>query len=166
MRFAMCHETSANAMQSVTGCSSGIGAAICSYAASQKQRVVATARNVSTLDYLADSASTLKLSLDVTSVAARTAALEAAVARFGRIDVLVNNAGYGLTGDTEALSEAEMRTLLETNFWAALYLTREAVRIFREVNPQHGGTVGGTVVQVSSLGGRVGFPGAALYHAS
>lgn len=149
----------------MTGCSSGIGAAICKYVASQGHRLVATARKVETLNYLEDSPSVLKLSLDVTSASARAAALTAAIERFGRIDVLVNNAGYGLMGDTEALAEVDMRALMETNFWAALYLTREAIRIFREVNPKNG-SIGGIVVQVSSIGGRAGFAGSALYHAS
>jgi NADP-dependent 3-hydroxy acid dehydrogenase YdfG len=126
---------------------------------------VATARKVETLSYLEDSPSILKLSLDVTSESARTAALKAALDRFGRIDVLVNNAGYALYGDTEALPDQQMRSQMETNFWAALSLTREAVRIFREVNPKSGG-IGGTVVQISSIGGRVAFTGGALYHAS
>ena len=118
-----------------------------------------------TLSYLEDSPSVLKLSLDVTSESARTAALSAAVEQFGRIDVLCNNAGYGLYGDTEALTEEQMRGQMETNFWGPLGLTREAVRIFREVNPKSG-SMGGTVVQVSSIGGRVAFSGGALYHAS
>jgi NAD(P)-dependent dehydrogenase (short-subunit alcohol dehydrogenase family) len=126
---------------------------------------VATARKFETLSYLEDSPSILKLSLDVTSESARTAALNAALERFGRIDVLCNNAGYGLYGDTEALNDGQMRDQLETNFWSALSLTREAVRIFREVNPKSG-SIGGTVVQVSSIGGRVAFQGGALYHAS
>lgn len=152
-------------LPAVTGCSSGIGADICKYVASQGHRVVATARKVETLSYLEDSPSILKLSLDVTSESARTAALNAALERFGRIDVLCNNAGYSLYGDTEALTEEQMRNQLETNFWSAMNLTREAVRIFREVNPKSGG-IGGTVIQVSSVGGRGGFPGGALYHAS
>ena len=117
------------------------------------------------MSYLEDSPSILKLSLDVTSESARAAAISAALERFGRIDVLCNNAGYGLYGDTEALTEQQMRNQLETNFWGALHLTREAVRIFREENPKSGG-IGGTVVQVSSIGGRAGFQGGALYHAS
>jgi short chain dehydrogenase len=149
----------------VTGCSSGIGADICKYVVSQGHRLVATARKVEALNYLEDSPSILKLPLDVTSEEARAAALNAALEKFGRIDVLCNNAGYGLYGDTEALTEEQMRNQMETNFWGALSLTREAVRIFREVNPKSG-NIGGTVVQVSSIGGRAAFPGGALYHAS
>jgi NAD(P)-dependent dehydrogenase (short-subunit alcohol dehydrogenase family) len=149
----------------VTGCSSGIGADICKYVVSQGHRLVATARKVEALSYLQDSPSILKLPLDVTSESARTAALNAALERFGRIDVLCNNAGYGLAGDTESLTDQQMRNQLETNFWSPLSLTREAVRIFREVNPKSG-SIGGIVVQVSSIGGRGAFPGNALYHAS
>ena len=105
------------------------------------------------------------MALDVTSESARTFAFNAALERFGRIDVLCNNAGYGLNGDTEALTEDQMRNQMETNFWSALSMTREAVRIFREVNPKSG-SIGGVVVQVSSIGGRMAVSGSALYHAS
>lgn len=157
--------TPADPLPVVTGCSSGIGADICKCVVSQGHRLVATARKVEALSYLEDSPSILKLPLDVTSEEARTAALNAALEKFGRIDVLCNNAGYGLYGDTEALTEEQMRHQMETNFWGALSLTREAVRIFREVNPKSG-KIGGVVAQVSSIGGRAAFPGGALYHAS
>src|SRR5271156_153745 len=149
----------------VTGCSSGIGAEICRYVSQQGHRVVAPARKPETLSYLEDSPKVLKLSLDVTSKPSIDAALKAALDKFGRIDILVNNAGFGLMGVTEALEEKQMRTLMDTNFWGSVNLTREAVRIFRDVNPTSG-DIGGVVVQVSSMGGRITFPGSSLYHAS
>jgi NAD(P)-dependent dehydrogenase (short-subunit alcohol dehydrogenase family) len=146
----------------VTGCSSGLGAAFVTHIAKAGHRVVATARKVSTLDYLEDGPNVLKLKLDVTSAADITAVVTATVEKFGRIDVLINNAGYGLMGDFESVTDMDARKQFETNFWGAINMTREVLRVFREVNPIG---LGGTVVQVSSMGGFIGFPGNAFYHA-
>lgn len=101
----------------VTGCSSGIGAALATRLATQtKSRVVATARKVSALSYLADDAqNVLKVALDVTSPEAIDAAFTKAVERFGRVDVVVNNAGYTIMGDTEASTAQEARDLFDTD---------------------------------------------------
>lgn len=123
---------------------------------------MATARNVDTLSYLPDEANVLKLSLDVTSREAILKSLSATVAKFGRLDVVINNAGYALMGDTEAISESDARLQMETLFWGPALITQEAVRIFREVNPAG---KGGTIVQVSSIGGYLTFPGSSFYHA-
>ena len=80
----------------MTGCSSGIGAALCKFVSEHGHRLVATARKLETLNYLPDSPKLLKLTLDVTSKASVEAALEKTLTTFGRIDVLVNNAGYGM----------------------------------------------------------------------
>jgi NAD(P)-dependent dehydrogenase (short-subunit alcohol dehydrogenase family) len=148
---------------SVTGCSSGLGKSISKAVYDAGFRIVATARSTTSLTYLPDGPRVLKLSLDVTSATSIESALSAAVTHFGQINVVINNAGYGLRGDTEAVPEEEARNQMETNFWGPVRITRGALRIFREVNPQG---QGGTVVQVSSLGGWIGFPGNAFYHAS
>ena len=75
------------------------------------------------------------------------------------------NGIVGMLGVTEAFDEKDLRALMETNFWGMLHLTRAAVKIFREENPRSG-SIGGVVVQVSSMGGRVAFPGDSIYHAS
>ena len=124
--------------------------------------VVATARNVASLSYLPDGPRVLKLGLDVTSKSDITLSLSTAVEKFGRIDILVNNAGYAVMGDTETVPESDARLQMETLFWGPVFLTQQAVRIFREANPPG---QGGTVVQVSSIGGLVTFPGSAFYHA-
>jgi len=153
-----------NAVWLITGCSSGLGQHLTELLhQSNKYRVVATARRLSALSYLPDSPNVLKLELDVTSQASIDAAIAAAVEKFGRIDVLVNNAGYGLMGDAESTSDAEARALMDTNFWGAVSMTKKVLPVFRDVNL---GGDGGVVVMVSSVGGFIGFPGSAYYHAS
>jgi NAD(P)-dependent dehydrogenase (short-subunit alcohol dehydrogenase family) len=118
---------------------------------------------VDTLFYLPDGPNVLKLALDVTSREAIIKTMSASVEKFGHIDVVINNAGYALMGDTEVIPESEARLQMETLFWGPVLITQEAVRIFRERNPAG---KGGTIVQVSSIGGYLAFPGSAFYHAS
>lgn len=82
---------------------------------------------------------------------------------FGRIDVVVNNAAYGVLGEVEAVREEDARAMFETNFWGAMHVTREAVKFFREVN---GPAVGGRLLQVSSITGIMGGPGLGFYSAT
>jgi NAD(P)-dependent dehydrogenase (short-subunit alcohol dehydrogenase family) len=147
----------------VTGCSTGLGQAIASHVHNAGHRIVATARNINSLNYLPDGPHVLKLSLDVTSNDSVTSAIDATVKQFGRIDVVVNNAGYGSMGELEGFPEEDARLQLETNFWGAVNVTRASLRAFREVNAPG---QGGTIVQVSSLGGYVAFEGSSFYHAS
>lgn len=85
---------------------------------------------------------------------------------------LVNNAGYGLTGDTESSlpsspeEHAKARKVMETNFWGVANLTLHAMRIMREDNAASGGLQGGVILQITSMGGFMGFPGNAYYHAA
>jgi NAD(P)-dependent dehydrogenase (short-subunit alcohol dehydrogenase family) len=101
----------------------------------------------------------------VTSLPSIEAAISTTMAKFGRIDVLVNNAGYTLAGDTEAAQDAESRAVFDTNFWGMVDITKKAIGIMRDENPKTG-QQGGVVVNVSSMGGWAGFPGQAFYHAS
>ncbi|KAJ0416734.1 hypothetical protein BJY00DRAFT_291032 [Aspergillus carlsbadensis] len=152
-----------NSVWFITGASSGLGKSITKAAYESGYQIAATARSVGALSYLPDEQRVLKLSLDVTSAEQIEQSLAAAVAHFGRVDVVVNNAGYGQRGDTEAVSDEDARVQVETNFWGPVRVTRGALRVFREVNPAG---QGGTIVQISSVGGWVGFPGNAYYHAS
>ncbi len=102
--------------------------------------------------------------MDVTSRRSIDEAVDAALARFGRLDVVVNNAGYSLRGDTENATEDAARHLIDTMFWGTVRLTQHAMRVMREVNPGNGQR-GGVVLNISSMGGRVAFPGNAFYHA-
>ncbi|KAJ5820037.1 NAD(P)-binding protein [Penicillium riverlandense] len=149
--------------RSVTGCSSGLGKSFAETIHAAGHRIVATARSLESLTYLPDEPNVLKIQLDVTSQQDIATAFASAAEKFGQINVVINNAGYGLMGDMEAISEEEARCQLETNFWGPVHATKEALRIFREVNPRGRG---GTVVQISSMGGWIAFPGTSFYHAS
>ncbi|KAK1755572.1 hypothetical protein QBC47DRAFT_380689 [Echria macrotheca] len=156
----------ADAVWFITGCSSGLGLELAKLVASKGQRLIATARKTSDLAYLPDNdPNILKLRVDVTSSESIDAAIEATLSRFGRIDVMVNNAGYTLRGDTENAPPAAARALIETNFWGTVTLTRHALRILRSVNPLSG-QPGGVILNVTSMGGRAAYPGNAFYHAS
>ncbi|KAM0321728.1 hypothetical protein ACHAQA_009967 [Verticillium albo-atrum] len=157
----------------VTGCSSGMGKALADIIASHPtQRLVATARSVSKLssNFPTENPRVLLKDLDVNSADSIKTAFDSAVAKFGRIDVVINNAGYGLMGDTESfVTNAEdmekARKVVETNFWGTAQVSAQAVRIFREDNSKCG-QIGGVVLNVTSIGGFTGFPGSSFYHAS
>jgi NAD(P)-dependent dehydrogenase (short-subunit alcohol dehydrogenase family) len=145
----------------ITGAASGFGEAFARHALSQGHRVAATARNIAALAPLRAIAPerVLVQRLDVTNAAEAEAATAAAIARFGRIDVLVNNAGYGLVGAIEETSDAELRALMDTNFFGAMTVTRAAL-------PQLRAQGSGAVVNISSLGGQLSMPGFGAYSAS
>ncbi|KAF7557475.1 hypothetical protein G7Z17_g745 [Cylindrodendrum hubeiense] len=157
-----------NAVWLITGCSTGIGRALASHVARHEtSRLTATARKVADLDYLPDSPNVLKLVLDVTSQDSVDNAMSAVLDKWGRLDVVVNNAGFNIQGDAEAISDAEARKLLETNFWGTVMVTKHATRIMRQENPKSdNGAIGGVIMSVTSLGGRIAFPGNSFYHAS
>ncbi|KAI1419709.1 retinol dehydrogenase 8 [Xylaria sp. FL1777] len=170
MATAHIYNLPADAVWFITGSSSGIGRALAEQiAAHPTQRLVATARNSSRLDFLKPSERVHIVDLDVAVETAIDAAVDSALAKFGRIDVMVNNAGYGLMGDTESAlkpeGQAKARKQVETNLWGTTRLTLHAVRVFRDENPKSG-QQGGVVLNVTSLGGFAGFPGTAFYHAA
>lgn len=108
---------------------------------------------------------TLLQPIDLSSESSISAAFDAAIAKFGRIDVVVNNAGYGILGELESTEVKDGRELFEINFWAPVHITRNALRVMREVNPRNG-PIGGVIAQVSSAGGYIAAPGQSFYHAS
>ncbi|KAF2099062.1 putative 3-oxoacyl-reductase [Rhizodiscina lignyota] len=159
----MSQQSQSNKVWFVTGCSSGLGKSFASHVYNAGQTIVATARNTKSLSYLPDNDErVLKLQLDVTSKDAISRSIAATVDRFGRIDVVINNAGYCLYGDAESIPEELSSHEMDTLFWGPVQITQEAVRIMREVNPRGDG---GVVVQVTSIGGFLAVPGAAFYHA-
>lgn len=145
----------------ITGASRGFGREWAIAALERGDSVAATARDVSTLDDLAAKYGDrlLPLTLDVTDRDADFAAVAAAHERFGRLDVVVNNAGYGHFGLVEELTEAEVRDQLETNLFGAIWVTQAALPFLREQGSGH-------ILQVSSIGGISAFPLVGAYHAS
>lgn len=129
-------------------------------------RVVATARNPSSLaDLEGGDDRLLTTALEVTSKESRDAAVAAALAKFGRIDVFVNNAGQAFHSDSEQSCPEEERQQFDVNFWGPMELTRHAVRVMREENPKNG-PIGGVIINVTSFVGFVSIPGCPFYCAS
>jgi len=145
----------------ITGTSKGFGRIWAEAALQRGDQVVATARNVDALTALADEYgdAVLTLALDVTDKSAVDAAVTAGHERFGRLDVVVNNAGYGLFGAIEEVSEEQARAQIETNLFGALWVTKAVLPILREQGSGH-------IIQVSSIGGVQAFPTIGMYHAS
>jgi NAD(P)-dependent dehydrogenase (short-subunit alcohol dehydrogenase family) len=124
-------------------------------------RLVATARQRESLVALGAAApeQVLPIALDVTDEAAVKRAVAEAIRRFGHIDVLVNNAGYGLAGAVEELSDAEVRAQIETNVFGPLNLTRAVLPSMRQRRSGH-------LLQISSVAGFAATPGLGIYNAS
>ena len=124
-------------------------------------RVAATARDASSLDALVEQYgdAVLPIALDVTDKGAVDTAVARAHDHFGRLDIVVNNAGYGLFGAIEEVTEAQARAQIETNLFGALWVTKAALPHLREQRSGH-------IIQVSSIGGVNAFPTLGLYHAS
>jgi NAD(P)-dependent dehydrogenase (short-subunit alcohol dehydrogenase family) len=145
----------------ITGASRGFGLEITREALSRGDSVVATARNPqAVLDGLPDGGDRLlAVGLDVSSPEQVTAAVDAAIERFGRIDVLVNNAGRGLVGAVEETSDAEARAIFDVNVFGLLAVTRAVLPHMRAARS-------GLVVNLSSVGGFVAWPGWGVYAAT
>lgn len=149
----------------VTGSSSGFGLSICRLALEKGDKVVATLRKPSDIAELASqypSDALLVVKVDVTHPEEVVSAFSAAKERFGRVDVVFNNAGYCLTGEVEGVPEAEARRLMEVNFWGATTVSKEAVRFFREENPAG---AGGILFTMSSNSGHMSAASMGYYNA-
>jgi NAD(P)-dependent dehydrogenase (short-subunit alcohol dehydrogenase family) len=145
----------------ITGTSKGFGRVWAEAALQRGDKVIATARDPKSLDELVSryGPAVLPLGLDVTDVAAVRTAVRRGHEHFGRLDVVVNNAGYGLFGMIEEVTPAQARAQLETNFFGALWVTQTVLPILRAQKSGH-------IIQVSSIGGVHAFPMLGLYHAS
>ncbi|AOX65091.1 short-chain dehydrogenase/reductase [Curtobacterium sp. BH-2-1-1] len=139
----------------VTGASRGLGRSIVTAALAAGHQVVAGVRDLHALDDLT-SAELVPVALDVTDPDAARAAVRTAVERFGRLDVLVNNAGYANLASIEDVDPADFRAQVETNLFGVVTLSQEAVHVMRELGSGH-------IVQVSSVGGRMSTPGLGAY---
>jgi NAD(P)-dependent dehydrogenase (short-subunit alcohol dehydrogenase family) len=146
----------------ITGSSRGFGRALVQAALEAGDSVVATARKPEQLADLAQKygGRLLPVALDVTDAEQVAVALAAGVERFGRLDVVVNNAGYANLAPIETGTDADFRTQFETNFWGVYHVSKAVI-------PQLRAQGGGVIVQFSSVGGRVGgSPGIASYQAA
>jgi NAD(P)-dependent dehydrogenase (short-subunit alcohol dehydrogenase family) len=138
----------------ITGTSTGFGLEYVKIILQQGDHVVATARKSSGLKFeCANDTNCLLVDLDVTEKSSIDAAFDAAVKKFGRVDVVCNNAGYGLSGEFESLSDKQIRTQMEVNFFGLMDVTRKAMEVMRGQSPK-----GGIIQQVTSIGGQVGVP--------
>ncbi|MFD1717747.1 SDR family NAD(P)-dependent oxidoreductase [Georgenia deserti] len=145
----------------ITGTSRGFGRLWAEAALERGDRVAATARETAALDPLAEryGDALLPLTLDVTDRGAVGEAVARTRDRFGRLDVVVNNAGYGQFGMVEEVTEPELRAQLETNFFGTVWVTQAVLPVFRRQG-------GGHLIQVTSEGGVRAYPGIGAYHAS
>ncbi|UOZ04440.1 oxidoreductase [Amycolatopsis sp. WQ 127309] len=145
----------------ITGCSSGFGREVALAALAAGDRVLATARRPETLRDLevAGGERVRTAALDVTDAGQVDAAVKTALETFGRIDVVVNNAGNGSVGAVEELTMAELRGLMEVMFFGAVEVTKAVVPHLRAQGS-------GTIVQISSMGGQLSMPGFGAYCAA
>jgi NAD(P)-dependent dehydrogenase (short-subunit alcohol dehydrogenase family) len=148
-----------NAVWLITGCSKGLGRAIALQALASGYRVVVTARNTADIKDIVEQhgENALAVQLDVSMPDQIRAAVTAAEERFGRVDVLVNNAGYGYLSAIEEGEDAEMRALFETDLFGPVNLIKAVLPGMRARRHGH-------IVNVSSIGGLVTYPGVGYYH--
>ena len=145
----------------ITGASSGFGKAFAEYAITQGYKVIVTARRLDKLESIKalapDQVEAIKM--DVNNNAEISGAVKKAIDRFGRVDVLINNAGYGIVGAVEETPESELRALMDTNFFGAVSVTQALLPTFRQQRS-------GAIVNITSLGGQLSFAGFSAYSAS
>src|ERR1700751_6087773 len=145
----------------VTGSASGLGRNIAEAVLAVGDRIVATARDPKRLEDLVKKygAQVRTAPLDVADEDAARAAVQVAVDAFGRLDVVVNNAGYGDVAPFEQLSTERFKAVIDTNFYGVVNVTRAALPIMRKQKS-------GCILQISSVGGRLARPGSTPYHAA
>jgi NAD(P)-dependent dehydrogenase (short-subunit alcohol dehydrogenase family) len=154
-------EVPASQVWLITGSSRGLGRALGAAVLAAGHKLVATARNPAQLADLARryGDQVRAVALDVTDERAAGDAINWAIESFGRLDVVVNNAGYGNVGSIEDTSLADFRAQIETNLFGVINVTKAAIPVMREQSAGH-------IMQFSSIGGRVGPPGRAAYAAA
>jgi NAD(P)-dependent dehydrogenase (short-subunit alcohol dehydrogenase family) len=143
----------------ITGCSRGLGRALAQAVLAAGHRLVATARDPRDLAFLPQSDCLRTVALDVTDAAAARAAVAVATSAFGRLDVVVNNAGYIKANSIEDQPEDEFRRQLEINFFGVYNVTRAALPVMHAQRDGH-------IIQISSIGGRRATPGLGAYQSA
>lgn len=150
-----------NTVWFITGASSGFGRSLAQHAIEKGYKVVVTARRQKKLDELKALApeQVLAIQMDVTDRKQVKDGIKKAINTFGKLDVLINNAGYGIVGALEETPEDELRRQMETNFFGAMAVTQEALPYMRQAK-------NGAIVNMSSMGGNMSFGGFSAYSAS
>ncbi|MDI9949260.1 oxidoreductase [Rhodococcus sp. IEGM 1305] len=144
----------------ITGTSRGFGRDLAKAVLARGDNLVATARRPADLSFVGDNDRGRVFQLDVTDATAARSAVQFAVAEFGALDVVVNNAGYANSAPIEEMSDTDFRNQIETNFFGLVNVTRAALPVLRQQR-------GGVFVQFSSVGGRVGgTPGLGAYQSA
>lgn len=145
----------------ITGSSRGLGRSLTKAVLAKGDQVAATARDINSLKDLVESypGQIFPVTLNVTDYDQVQIAVKAAIKHFGRIDVLVNNAGFGIVGAAEAFTDEQVRSQLETNLYAPIEITRAVLPFMRKHKS-------GRILQISSIGGRVGNAGVSIYQAA
>lgn len=145
----------------ITGSARGLGRNLTEAVLANGDKVAATARNINALNDLVEKYpdQVFPIQLDVTDYDQVHLAVESAIEKFGRIDVLVNNAGFGIVGAAEAFTDDQVRSQLETNLYAPIEITRAVLPFMRKQRS-------GRILQISSIGGRVGNAGVSIYQAA
>ncbi len=145
----------------ITGSSRGLGRSLTEAVLANGDKVAATARNTEQLKQFTEKypGQILPLQLDVTNQDQINDTIKETIAHFGRIDVLVNNAGFGITGAAEAYTDEQVRSQLETNLYAPIAITRAVLPYMRKQRSGH-------ILQISSVGGRAGSAGITIYQAA
>ncbi|CAA19583.1 short chain dehydrogenase [Schizosaccharomyces pombe] len=142
----------------ITGSSKGLGYALVKVGLAQGYNVIACSRAPDTITI--EHSKLLKLKLDVTDVKSVETAFKDAKRRFGNVDIVINNAGYGLVGEFESYNIEEMHRQMNVNFWGVAYITKEALNLMRESGK------GGRILQISSVAGYYPSPCLSMYNAS
>ncbi|MBQ9614386.1 MAG: SDR family NAD(P)-dependent oxidoreductase [Lachnospiraceae bacterium] len=148
-----------NRVWMITGAGRGLGRAFAEEAVKNGDMVIATVRKINAADPLMKNESVLPVIMDVTKKEEVAAAIAAGIKKFGRIDVLINNAGFGMSGAFEEVSDEELRTLMETNFFGVTNVTRAVLPVMRNQGS-------GMILTVSSQAGAMGFLGSSAYCSS
>jgi len=140
----------------ITGASRGFGVEIAKAVLAAGDNVIATARNINALDHLSNNPNAFAVALDVTDELQAKKAVDAGLKQFGRIDVLVNNAGYGLLGAVEESNAQEVENIYRTNVFGLLNVTRAVLPSMRKQKSGH-------IINISSIGGYRSYPGWGVY---
>ena len=145
----------------ITGCSTGFGRALATQVLKNGENVVVTARKIADIEDLVNEYpnNAIAVQLDVTNKTAIASSVEMAIAKFGKIDVLVNNAGIGYFGAIEESDDVEVRKMFEINVFGLGNMTNAVLPIMRKQKSGH-------IVNIASIGGLVAFPGIGYYNAT